>query len=476
MRMRRLSVTLLAFMVIAGILFERPALIHAAEKEQASVLLVYDSLAIDSAKEGNVEALLRLLFSMGVQVKSMPMDQYESGMMHEFQNLITVRNNSGYESASSKRYFSDFSSYTGNYLHVGYELHDSVKSSLQVQLTTLKIGSAKLSIGPIQYADLEMSFNEIPVITDNAGEKLGELTIPGQSQPAPFGVKNERLAYVPYFEAGTATEFAMAYMLDAWLSLNADGQVYVLFKEIYPFSDLKLLETTADRLYEAGIPFIYCVRPVFSNTDYPAMQRYMQVLKYAQSRNGTVLIDEPAVSPFAAHQEDSLQPKMSAFIDLLAEQEIVPLGMGTDMFSVSWQELEPLLSEKWISEPLPLSVAVTFDFPADSKEADKVMDELHNTWITYADYKTGSHQTVTTSHVLESDGGILKIDGQEINLNVTMADVSTDYAYKEKEKESLKWLFTVQNNFYLVVIGIALLLFSGLFAAGARLYRRKFRK
>lgn len=476
MKMLRLSVTLLAFMVIAGILFERLSPIHAAEKEQTSVLLVYDSLAIGSAKEGNVEALLRLLFSMGVRVESLPMDQYESGMMREFQNLITVRNLPDYELASSENYVSDFASYTGNYLHIGYELPGSVKSNLQVQQTTVKMGSARLSIGPIRHADLAMNFNDVPVITDAAGEKLGELTFPGQSQSAPFGVKNERLAYVPYFEAGTATEFAIANMLDAWLSLNAAGQVYVLFEEIYPFSDLKLLETAADRLYEAGIPFIYCVRPVFSNTDYPAMQRYMQVLKYAQSRNGTVLLDEPAVSPAAALQEDSLQPKMYAFIDLLAEQEIVPLGMGDDMFSVSWQELQPLLSEKWITDALPLSVAVTFDFPADYKEADTVLEELLSTWITYSDYKAGSHQTATASHVLESDGGILKVDGQEINLNATMAEVSTDYAYKEKEKESLKWLFTVQNNVYLVVIGIALLLFSGLFAAGARLYRRKFRK
>ncbi|RIX47258.1 hypothetical protein D3P08_25435 [Paenibacillus nanensis] len=518
MRRNPITALLLALFVFELLCVPKPKA-HAAEAEQASILLVYDRLAAGTAKEGNVEAMLKLLSAMGAGVKLMPVERYEPGLLRNFERLIVVRNspelklrNEGFER--------ELASYSGAYLHIGDDPSAVIESGLQLQISALKARVVSLSIGPIRQAELPVRGMQISIAAHYAGEMYGYVEAKELRQPAPFGIKNGRLAAVPYFEAGAAAELAMAYVLKAWLGANVDGQAYALFKEIYPFTDLGALQAAADRLYDLGIPFIYSVRPVFANTDYPAMQRYLELLKYAQSRNGAILVNAPVISPVAGNQEDSLRDKMAGFIDLLAEHRIVPLGIGADMdmywrnernfmregmpffdssvlfpgespvnvtegestsfassmLSLRWRDVEPLLNERWLVEPLPLHLAVTFDFPEDAAGADAVLEALKGGWLSFSDYKTLPHTTKTESHVLKSENGQLMKDGQAVNLNAAVSVVSADYEYREKEKESFKRFFTVQNNIYLVVIGIALLLFSGLFAAGFRLYRRKFKK
>lgn len=74
------------------------------------------------------------------------------------------------------------------------------------------------------------------------------------------------------------------------------------------------------------------MRPVFSNTDFPAMQRYLEALKVVQSKNGSILINAPVVMPSINSNDHTLGDKMSGFINLLAENGIAPLGMGADLY------------------------------------------------------------------------------------------------------------------------------------------------
>ncbi|MFR1374912.1 MAG: DUF2334 domain-containing protein [Eisenbergiella massiliensis] len=79
------------------------------------------------------------------------------------------------------------------------------------------------------------------------------------------------------------------------LGKQEGGNMYLAVDEVYPFSDLDRLCAVADRLYENGIPFIVRVMPVYENLDYPAFERYAQILRYVQARNGTVLLHPPVV-------------------------------------------------------------------------------------------------------------------------------------------------------------------------------------
>lgn len=138
--------------------------------------------------------------------------------------------------------------------------------------------------------------------------------------------------YAPYFEQGNISTLGMAYVLKDWLHITAAApKMYLAIKEIYPFSDLRLLAETGERLYQLGIPFLASVRPVFSNTDYPAMQRYLVAMKSVQSSNGSILVNAPVVMPTISSGDHTLKGKMNDFINLLAENGLGPLGVGAEM-------------------------------------------------------------------------------------------------------------------------------------------------
>lgn len=70
----------------------RTQVTEAMEQQAPNVLLVYDSLAVGSAKEGNVDALKRLLGGMGAVVKIVDAERYVSGTMESYSHVILLRN------------------------------------------------------------------------------------------------------------------------------------------------------------------------------------------------------------------------------------------------------------------------------------------------------------------------------------------------------------------------------------------------
>ncbi|WP_248565383.1 hypothetical protein [Paenibacillus sp. L3-i20] len=500
-------------------LFLVPSNVFASNNNESKLLLIYDSLAKGTPQEGNIESLKRILAALGFNVKLQSIENYQSGELSGYNKLIVVRNM--LNNFINDQFEKDLSPYKGAYLHIGHERPSFLKSKFPVEMALSVPDRAKITIGGLDQLNITASAERIPIILHTSGEKYGGLELASHTEKFPYSVKWGQVAFVPYFGTGFGAEISMGYVLADWLGIQNDGQIYLIFKEIYPFSDLKLLESAANQLYEAGIPFIFSIRPVFYNTDYPAMKRYLEVLKYVQSRDGSIFVDAPVASLAAGIQKDLLKEKMTGFIDLLAANGIVPLGIGVsselywrngDQFvekgmsffnsailfrddipelvkeaepgrsffsspiSVRWNDVISTLGRPEASRVLPLDLAVTFDFATGTAEWEEQLQELKESWISFDDYKYSPHRTETEEYVMESKEGLLFVNKEEISIVHTISSVLPDYEYREKETKSLEGLFKVQNNFYLIVIGVSLLLFSGLFVIGYRLYKRKYLK
>ncbi|WP_040952465.1 hypothetical protein [Gorillibacterium massiliense] len=514
-RNRRIKLLLLFMALLLSL--PAPPVAHASTKvEPTHVLIVYDSLVKGSSRQGNVEVLQRLLAAYGAKVTITGVDDYQPGTLRQYGKVIGVGNREDLEITNAD-YLQDLNTYEGDYLHIGEHPPKRVMDGLGIRLREAGQETIRLSMGP--YAETTRETSNVPYIEQSVGERYGSISIDSSGVQAPYGVMDKHLAYVPYMAQGTLSELAMAYLLKDWLSIEGEGQTYLLFKEIYPFSDLSLLTHMADKLYDAGIPFIVSVRPVFGNTDYPAMKRYLEALKYVQAKNGSILVNAPVVASGIRERESALPGKMESFIDVLAQNGIVPLGLGADLYW-SYDKLYaaegmsffdstvlfanenklyrdeadtslPFLSSLYsmgedylrlITEAgkkvqsFPMNAALTFDFPEDEAGLDRIVDFLMNSWVDFADYKYESHQVKTDSNVMASQNGILYLNGRSVYLNDKLQDVSSDYLYKSHEPQRLKKLFNVQNNFFTVMISMTLLIFGIFFVVGSRRYRRKFYK
>ncbi|SFF00371.1 Uncharacterized protein YdaL [Paenibacillus algorifonticola] len=522
--------TLLNLLLLLCLLYSSStsSLAAAAEREAEPirVLLLYDSLAKDTPKSGNVEALQQQLAAFGVQVTLLSVDGYSGGMLKQYRKVILVRNAADME-LTNAAFVQDRAVYRGDYFHIGEELPASQQEALHIGIEqTPSEETMLLAIGP--YSDAAMRVQNTPYIVMQQttakpqAEVYGSFTPTqnsGANESSPYAARNEHAAYVPYFQKGNLSELAMSYVLKDWLGLAELGQTYLLFKEIYPFSDLTLLAGMADTLYDAGIPFAISVQPVFSNSDFPAMQRYLETLKYVQSRNGTVLVNAPVVASTIGQNDQTLKTKMTSFIDVLAAYGIAPLGMGAEMYwsydkeyavdgmgffdsavllpnkklmyrsqtnvsqpfasslySISPSFLAGFDREGKAWEPLPMNTALTYDFAENEVQLSADLASITESWMTFTDYKQNDHEVRTEAHVILSQGGHLTINGQALALNDAVRQVSSDYEYADKGTVSFSTLFNVQNKIFIIIIIVSLLIFGFLFMIGYRLYRRKYFK
>lgn len=501
----------LLVLLMSGVIYS--ASVQAANPSSFdSVLIVYDSLGIGTKQEGNVEALKRLLAAFQVQVTTESIDSYKAGMLANYSKLIEVHNRSDLAEEDSE-YLTDLQSYQGDFLYIGGMPRDKLVQSLGLQMQEVE-KMADLTIGPF----IEKSIRLRTVFdSEQPGvQKYGALQL--QNVSYPYGIRQGALAYVPFMEKDTLSEMALSYILKDWLRQAQDSHNYLVFKEIYPFSDLRLLERMSDELYDAGIPFIVSVHPVFSNTDYPAMKRYINTLKYVQSRHGTVLVEAPFVATIRDDGRD-LHRQMEHFIDVLAEEGVVPLGMGANMFwtyddyfategmaffdsvvlfpdtrqiykakrnrseafsssvySVDPSFIQRYLSDRHLFESLPMDTAFTLDFVQDGAELDRLMRGLKDSWIRFEDYKKGDHKVKTENHELTSERGMLVLNGVSLGTQASHVETSSDYEYKQQEKKSFETWFTVQNKIFIIIILITLFVFSGFLIIGYLMYKRKFYK
>lgn len=510
-------VKIMLWLVLAAALLLPAPAAYSAQAGQQQVLLLYDSLGQGTPRAGNVTELQRLLAAYSMTVTLQNLNEYEKGTLASYSRVIMVSNSADLP-ITSTAYLEDMKDYKGQALYVGYNLPDPVKSRLQINQSVLSGGSVSLSIGSMQGVLLRAE--EMPYISDNKADRVyGTLALEGGSRRVPYAVSGGQYTYVPYLVPENGSVMAMAYVLSGWLDTAVRPYVYLVLKEIYPFSDLNLLEQAAERLYESGIPFIASVRPVFGNTDFPAMERYLEALKIVQSRGGSILVNAPAVRPPIDSNDRTLKGKMNGFINVLAVNGIAPLGVGAEgywtydkeysaagmgffdsavlfpdeeihymeqvpvskafassLYSITPEALQQLRGTGRDLPAFPLKVAVTVNLPESADGLESMLESLNASWITFNDYRQEDHTIITDTNTVAASDGVIRINGEAVNTDYVPKTVSGDYQYQEEQFQSFTRLFSVQNQFFIVVIIIALLFFGALLLIGRRLYRKKYLK
>ncbi|WP_336789929.1 hypothetical protein [Paenibacillus sp. MMO-177] len=495
----------------AAVLIPAPATAAQDSSKAARVLLVYDSLGVDTPAAGNIETLQRLLLSLGATVTTVASDAYKPEMAEDYAKLITVCNTEDLCGAITH----DIAAIAGGWLHIGPNPPEALRGMLALQTETAGRQSLKLSVGGL--SEDHIFINRLPYIAKWKGETYGQMT--SSEFQAPFAVSAGGYAYVPYFESGNLSELAVAYVLRTWLGVEAPTQSYLLIRGITPFIDLDKLEALSEQLYNAGIPFLVSVSPLFNNTDYPAMQRYLAALQAVQSHNGSVLVQVP--TPTSAGQDSSvLKTQMDGFLNHLAEAGIAPLGMTGDVkraqvkegreagfafsdttilfanesggttgqteavqpfaaspYAISAKVLLQISRENKLWPTFPVNLAVTFDWFENDASQEEAVREAAGSWLPFADFKSETHSLSSSAHKAESRSGALLLDGRPADLQERAEpEVQAPVVTQPEQKVTFHALFSVQSRILIVLIITTLMLFAVFLLIGYRLYKRKYYK
>ncbi|HIW34629.1 MAG TPA: DUF2334 domain-containing protein, partial [Candidatus Paenibacillus intestinavium] len=440
----------IVFLVIAiSVLWTSQAVY--AEQEKENVLLIYDSYAIGTSKEGNIDSLKRLLGGLGVNVTVVDSESYKKGDVDDFSYVILLRNQSA-QTNGVDVLMHDMKQYKGKYLHIGTNPSEKLVNALQLKVQSKLSTTFNITIDGFNDSVLLSKDDVIITSFSDTIHTYGIVESELNGIHTPFGLNDGKYAYLSFYNNSDITEWATGYILKDWLNIIDQGKLYVMLTEVYPFSDFDKLREVSDTLYESGIPFLISSKPIFSNFDYPAARRYAETLKYLQSRNGTIIVDAPAVSYTISADLSVLRGNIASYIDFLASHEVAPLGATAEMYwfqdeyymseglrfydstimlpnikvmsnqptntittfesslySISLDKWREYASPKQLISDLPLNIVLTLNIE-DLEGIDDQLKWLSGAWYQFHDYKSSAHRVATEQNVITSSQGILQIN------------------------------------------------------------------
>lgn len=324
--------------------------------------------------------------------------------------------------------------------------------SSNTEVTFLSV--SKVSVGmsydgytqPVRYEE------EITLISDYTGRSVATLAL-SMGRSYPFAVIGARQTYVPYYRGDDLSTVALGSVISGYLGKSQqDGVMYVLIDSVHPFSDLTMLCSLADVFYENAIPFIVRIMPGYDNLEYPAFLRYMQTLRYIQSRNGTVVLHEPLVAEYETEREP-LAAKMERFTSTLQDNGVKWMDMSLSPYPFTLDDIERIQSGTKNFGVLPFDAVIVSPIPKTEQELVDTVSRLNRKWLSIGDYKR-------------------RYTNENFQYNETPIDL--DYEYQHKQEQSMVDFFSTANAYLVVIVAGVLTLFSVLLVIGSRLYKRKF--
>ncbi|WP_414150268.1 DUF2334 domain-containing protein [Acetobacterium carbinolicum] len=475
------------------------------------VLLIYDQLAVDTVYQSNLFTIQTLLSTLSQSAEITSMDDYSDGRLSAYQKLIILKNTKN--PITNLAFIADCQNYSGVTLYIGFAAPELIPE-LDNFLISRQLGrTVSLSINELVFDSIWV--DDLRVIDEPSGP--GEVTIGVGLATYPFSKTVGRLTYVPTFVGDPGFALGLGEILSDLFGLGTSTHMTLLIPDIYPFSDLNMVIKTSDAFYANGIPFTLGVVPLDENMDFPAMARFYQVLRYVQSRNGTIILHRP--SPITVSDGNTvLSQKMHAVITKMVKNGVYPLGLATEeslffdevsrvnplnLFSsgiilpddstaesgrketwalrfvslgISLETIENTSSRNRNFGYYPVNTTIVLPLPENEAALDAQLKIINDKWLSLTDYKDlNNYWTIGQNAVSSSPVGI-RLNGRPVSLSYDEEPIAEYYRYQETPEYSLEKIFTTGNAFLLTVVGIIIVLFTVIVVFSRRVYLNKFRK
>ena len=286
---------------------------------------------------------------------------------------------------------------------------------------------------------------------------------------------------------------------------------YLVVDGIYPFQSREKLKQIIDLMAEEGQPFVLSVMPIYEHGDYPAMQRFCEVLRYAQDRGGAVFLHAP-IDQMQEFDADQVDQALTQAVSNYLAQGVYPMGLEVPynwMFQadtaevmshfntilVSDQKDERIQADKelmtnlvyqdfhqWIAPAIPLddwgvswvdvqSSAVFFSM---REESDQIRERIRACQESYVPMKSAwdsDHSFWTNEDIMKYHNHRVVLNGTQVSLKFEPTEYE-EYAYHRNVLERFSKDLTGENRKLLAAVVVVALLFV-LFIFLARRNNRK---
>ena len=218
---------------------------------------------------------------------------------------------------------------------------------------------------------------------------------------------------------------------------DSDAHVYaqyIVLNEVYPFQDPEKLLQTVNLLVHEQEPFVISVMPVYVNADYPAMQKFCEVLRYAQDNGGAIIMHTP-LNQRTTLDADMINEYVTLAMQNYMAQGVYPIGLQAP---VDW-----MFDENGIEVLSRFSTVFTCD---EEDGASEFSEDMHTNEV----YKDG-HQWVGPAIALDNSGvSYTSVYSTAVYINFTeeLSQIEDQIHACQSSFVPLKSLWDVEHTFW----------------------------
>lgn len=289
---------------------------------------------------------------------------------------------------------------------------------------------------------------------------------------------------------------------------------YIVINEVYPFQDPDKLLEVIDLMKSMQEPFVISVMPVYVNGEYPAMQKFCEVLRYAQDNGGAIIMHSP-INQKNEIDADLMNEYITIALKYYINQGVYPMAIQApsawmyddDAMEVigrfgtvfTTDEEDPLVEfpedthtnkvykygHQWVGPSIALdysgvsytkvySTAVYIDMTED---IDIIADKVDACRVSFVPLKSlwdVEHNFWTDEDLMSYKNHIILLNGERVEKTFEPTEYDEEYEYQRNMLQRFSKDLTKENQKLIVAVVIVSAIFISFILIARHNNRRKF--
>lgn len=283
-------------------------------------------------------------------------------------------------------------------------------------------------------------------------------------------------------------------------SLGEEYARYLVFDEIYPFQNQDKLLAVIKELSQQHTFFILSVMPVYTHEDYPAMQHFCEVLRYAQDNGGMIFIHAP-LNHMEDFDVDLMNESLSRAVRAYTDQGVYPMGLQVpanwmansrsaevmsrfhtilvspdedERIEANWDEaagnlvyrdghqwIAPaaLTDQEIISDITAYSSAVYLDINEDMDEIMEKVEACKKSFVPVKNLWEASHSFYTNTDTLSYQNGNVILNGSRKDTAFVPTEYEENFSYNRNQLQRFSKDLTNENHKLTAAVALVAVLF-----------------
>lgn len=263
--------------------------VNVKAEDNKKIAIIYDYYNEYGSNENKLISLVNIILTCGREVDIIRTNKYDNVDLNKYDNLIVLCNEN---SQLSNDILSALSKYNRRIIWIGKNFNQLInkKEISSVKYQGNLTGTIALKGNSGNYKINNSAYISIFKIEESKNEN--GFNYVGSKDEMSFFIKVENLIYFPYFSYNDISYSILRKEIYNIINNTSvkDSKKYLLIDKVYPFINLNEFVSKIDFLHDNGIDFFCSIMPVYDNSDFDAMRRFTEVLKYAQDKGGKMIL------------------------------------------------------------------------------------------------------------------------------------------------------------------------------------------